>query len=106
MYLDLQRDLQLKQEIYYTFRAEMVRAQIETQDTSRIFQIIQAAEVPDVKTSPSRGMMCIIVTVTAFFLSVFLAFVLEFFSRARRDPAEARKLKMIRDQFRFRRRES
>ncbi len=106
MYLDLQRDLQLKQEIYFTFQAEMVRARIEAQDTSRVFQVIEPAEVPEIKTSPSRGTICIIVTITAFFLSVFLAFVLEYFDKARTDPREAQKLEGIRNQFRFRRRES
>jgi len=106
MYLDLQRSLQLKQEIYFTFQAEMVRARIETQDTSRVFQVIEPAEVPEIKTSPSRAMISIIVTITAFFLSVFLAFVLEYFDKARSDPREAQKLEAIRNQFRFRRRES
>jgi tyrosine-protein kinase Etk/Wzc len=105
-YLDLQRDLQLKQEIYFTFQAEMVRARIEAQDTSRVFQVIEPAEVPEVKTSPSRGTICVIVTITAFFLSVFLAFVLEYFNRAHNDPREAQKMETIRNQFRFRRRES
>jgi uncharacterized protein involved in exopolysaccharide biosynthesis len=104
-YLDLERNLKLKQEIYFTFQAEMVRAQIETQDTSRVFQVIEPPEVPEVKTAPSRGMISIIVTITAFFLSVFLAFILEYFEKARRDPEEAEKLELIRSQFRFRRRE-
>ncbi|MEE8441796.1 MAG: hypothetical protein V3S41_08755 [Spirochaetia bacterium] len=105
-YMDLQRGLQLKQEIYFTFQAEMMTARIETQDTSRVFQVIEPAEVPEVKTSPSRGTISIIVTITAFFLSVFLAFVLEYFDKARSDPREAQKLEAIRNQFRFRRRES
>ena len=49
-------------------------------------------------------MLSIIVTITAFFLSVFLAFVFEYFDRAKSDPLEARKLEVIRDQFRFRKR--
>jgi len=105
-YLDLQRDLQLKEEIYFTFQTEMVRAQIETQDTSRVFQVIEPPEVPEIKTSPSRGTMCMVVTLAAFFLSVFLAFVREYFARAAGDPEEARKLEMIRGQFRRRRKES
>lgn len=105
-YLDLQRDLQLKEEIYFTFQAEMVRAQIETQDTSSVFQVIEPPEVPEVKTAPSRAMICIIVTITAFFLAVFLAFVLEYFSKASRDPVEKQKLDAIRNEFRIRRRES
>ncbi len=101
---DLQRDLALREQIYTTFQAELVRARIESQDTSRKFQVIEAPEVPLEKAGPSRGMLSIIVTITAFFLSVFLAFVFEYFDRAKSDPLEARKLEVIRDQFRFRKR--
>jgi len=105
-YMDLKKNLQLAEEIYFTFQTEQIRAQIETQDTSRVFQVIEPAEVPELKTAPSRGTICVIVTITAFFLSVFLAFVLEYFSKARSDPRESGKMQSIRNQFRFRRRES
>ena len=103
-YADLQRDLQLKQQVYSTFQLELIRARVQTQDTTRRFQVIEPPEVPEVKAGPSRGMISIIVTITAFFLSIFLAFVLEYFSRAKEDPEESRKLQIIRDQFRFKKR--
>jgi uncharacterized protein involved in exopolysaccharide biosynthesis len=101
-YADLQRDLLLKEQVYSTFQAELIRARIESQDTTRRFQIVEPPEVPEVKSGPSRGMISIIVTITAFFLSIFLAFVLEYFSRAKEDPEESKKLELIKAQFRMR----
>ncbi|TVQ25742.1 MAG: hypothetical protein EA382_06485 [Spirochaetaceae bacterium] len=102
-YVELERDLRLKQQVYTSFQAELIRAQIESQDTRRQFQVIEHPEVPLVKAGPSRGVISVIVTITAFFLAVFTAFVLEYFSRAAGDPDEARKLDFIRRQFRLRR---
>ncbi|MFW6288910.1 MAG: GumC family protein, partial [Spirochaetota bacterium] len=99
-YTELQRDLLLKEQVYSTFQAELIRARIESQDTTPRFQVIEPPEVPEVKAGPSRGLISMIVTITAFFLSIFLAFVLEYFARARHDPEEARKLEAIRNQFR------
>lgn len=103
-YADLQRDLLLKEQIYSTFQAELIRARIESQDTTRRFQVIEPPEVPEMKDSPSRGLISMIVTVTAFFLSIFLAFVLEYFARARTDPEESQKIEIIKDQFRIKKR--
>ena len=104
-FADLQRDLELKERIYSTFQAELISARIETQDTTRRFQVVEPPEVPEVKAGPSRGMISIIVTVTALFLSIFLAFVVEYFARAKTDPTESGKLELIKDQFRFKKRQ-
>ena len=102
-YADLQRDMLLKETVYSSFQAELISARIDSQDTTRRFQVIEAPEVPELKAGPSRATLTVIVTVTGFFLAVFLAFVLEYFTRAKLDPTEARKIGEIRDQFRFRR---
>lgn len=103
-YNDLQRDLALKEEIYNTFQSELVRSRIEAQDTSRRFQVIEPPEVPELKAGPSRGTISMVVTITAFFLAVFTAFIMEYFERAGYDPSESKKLEYIKDQFRIRRR--
>lgn len=105
-YLDLRRELTLKEGLFTSFQTELVAAEVEAQDTSRVFQIIEPPEVPEVKDSPSRGMISIIVTITAFFLSVFMAFVLEYFARAKEDPVESQKLEAIKNQFRPKRRQT
>jgi uncharacterized protein involved in exopolysaccharide biosynthesis len=58
-----------------------------------VFQVLEYAEVPEIKSGPSRGMLCIIVTFAAGFFSVFLAFVLNAVSNIRKDPAAMAKLR-------------
>ena len=57
------------------------------------FQILEYAEVPDKKSAPSRGMLCIIVTFAAFFVSVFLAFLLNAIKNIKNDPQVMSKLR-------------
>ncbi|MFW5811944.1 MAG: hypothetical protein ACOCWS_03080 [Alkalispirochaetaceae bacterium] len=56
------------------------------------------------KADPSRAMLSIVTTITAFFLSVFLAFVLDYFDRVKEDPEEGEKLKAIKGNLSLRRR--
>jgi uncharacterized protein involved in exopolysaccharide biosynthesis len=58
-----------------------------------IFQILELAEVPDRKSKPSRGMLCIVVAFGAGFFSVFLAFLLDAIAGVKKDPDAMRKLK-------------
>lgn len=95
-------DLELQTQIYSILRQRYETAKLEEADNSRTLQVIERAEVPEVKAYPSRGVISMIVTVSAFFLSVFLAFLLEYLAMARRDPVESRKLEAIRDSFRRR----
>lgn len=95
-YLNLTRDLQIVQTIYSGLRSQYESLKIEERDTSNQFQIIEQAEIPELKSRPSRSKVCIIVTITVFFLSVFLSFILEYFDRVKRDPVESQKLGEIR----------
>ena len=57
------------------------------------FQVIEYAEIPERKSKPSRGILCMIVTAAAFFFSIFLAFLKEFRDNLRKDPLRMGKLK-------------
>jgi tyrosine-protein kinase Etk/Wzc len=100
-YLNLKRDLGVKETIYTGLRQQYETTKIEEADDSRRFQVIERAEVPERKSGPSRGKLCVIVTITVFFLSVFLAFVFEYFSKVKEDPVESKKLKEIKDSMGF-----
>ena len=58
-----------------------------------VFQILEFAEVPDKKSAPSRGMLCIIVTFAAFFVYVFMAYLLNALKNIKNDPVAMSKLK-------------
>ncbi|MFP4114014.1 MAG: hypothetical protein ACOC2Y_03325 [Spirochaetota bacterium] len=102
---DLRRDVRLKEEILSAFQEELIRARIETQDTSRWFQIVEAPEVPTAPIRPRRGRVTLLVTALVFLLSLVLASILEYFARAELDQSESRKPADIKDQFRRRKSE-
>ena len=58
-----------------------------------VMTILEAAEVPEQKSGPSRGRLCIMVTFGAFFGSIALAFVIHGLRGLLRDPE---KMKLLR----------
>jgi uncharacterized protein involved in exopolysaccharide biosynthesis len=58
-----------------------------------VFQILEMAEAPDMKSGPGRGMLCVIVVFAAGFFAVFLAFVLNAVSNIKNDPDAMAKLR-------------
>ncbi len=92
-YATIQRDLLVQTEIFklITQQYELAKMSAEGQEPS--FQILELAEAPDKKSGPSRGMLCIVATMAAFFLSVLMAFVLEAIKNIKADPEAMAKLK-------------
>lgn len=103
-FLNLKRDLTIQETIYSMLRQQYETTKIEETDTSQTFQIIEKAEVPEVKAGPSRSKISIIFTITAFFISIFIAFILEYFDRVEKDPVESVKLEEIKNMLRLRKR--
>jgi hypothetical protein len=102
-YLTLKRDLEIQQTTLSLLKQQLEMAKLEEMDTSRTFQVLERAEVPEVRLSPNRSKIAVIATVAGFFLSVLAAFVVEYFSMAGKDPVESVKLQAIRSMFSFRR---
>ena len=94
-YLNLNRDLSIHEALYMMLRQEFEAVKLEEKDNSRTFQVIERAEVPEMKSRPSRGKISMVVTIAVFFLSVFLSFILEYFERVKLDPLESEKLRSI-----------
>ena len=59
-----------------------------------IFQILERPEIPDMKSGPSRGKLCIIITFAAGFFSVFIAFALNAWKNIKNDPEAMEKLQL------------
>ena len=88
----------IKKDGNYVYDFAQLKAQYEMLKVTMaseqpVFQILEYAEVPDQKSKPSRGMLCIIVTFAAFFVSVFLAFLLNALENIKKDPVAMAKLK-------------
>lgn len=92
-YAALQRDLMIQMEIFKLLTQQYELAKLNAEQQSPTFQILEGGEVPDEKSGPGRGLLCIIVTMAGFFLCIFLAFVLEAWNNVRQDPEAMAKLK-------------
>jgi uncharacterized protein involved in exopolysaccharide biosynthesis len=94
--LEIQRialELSAQQEVYRQLKVQLELTNVAIASETPIFQILEMAEVPDQKSKPSRGMLCIIVTFAALFFSVFLAFLLNALENIRKDPEAMAKLR-------------
>ncbi|MCR4952473.1 MAG: lipopolysaccharide biosynthesis protein [Treponema sp.] len=89
----LRVETSVQEEIYKQLKAQYESLKVTMASEKPVFQILEYAEIPDQKSGPSRGKLCIIVTFAAFFLSVFLAFLLNAISNIKKDPEAMAKLK-------------
>jgi uncharacterized protein involved in exopolysaccharide biosynthesis len=89
----LELELSAQQSVYTQLKTQYEVLKVQMASESPVFQVLEYAEVPDQKSGPSRGMLCIIVTFTSFFGSVFLAFLLNAIENIRKDPVAMAKLR-------------
>ena len=88
----LQMELEAQKQVYTQLKTQYELLKVEMASETPVFQILELAEVPDRKSGPSRGMLCIIVTFAAGFFAVMLAFILEAIENVKKDPEAMKKL--------------
>ncbi|MDR0562164.1 MAG: lipopolysaccharide biosynthesis protein [Spirochaetaceae bacterium] len=88
----LEIELAAQKQIYTQLRVQLEMLKVTMASEKPVFQILEMAEIPDKKSGPSRGLLCIIVTLGAGFLSVFLAFILNAIEGVKKDPEAMAKL--------------
>ncbi|MDR0376326.1 MAG: lipopolysaccharide biosynthesis protein [Spirochaetaceae bacterium] len=86
-------ELAAQRQVYSQLKVQYELLKITMASEKPVFQILEMAEVPDQKSGPSRGLICLIVTFAAGFFSVFLAFVLNALANIRKDPEAMAKLR-------------
>ncbi len=89
----LKRNLQVQAEIYKTLTQQYELAKLNVEGEEQIFQTLELADVPDLKSGPSRSILSAGVTAGAFFFSIILAFVINAIKNIRNDPERMKKLR-------------
>lgn len=89
----IKMELSVQEEIYKQLKAQYEGLKVTMASEKPVFQILEKAEIPDMKSGPSRGKMCIIVTFACGFISVFLAFLINALENLKKDPEAMAKLK-------------
>jgi uncharacterized protein involved in exopolysaccharide biosynthesis len=92
-YAKLQRDFLVQAELYKLLTQQYELAKLNAAGQEPVFQVLELAEVPDIKAGPSRGKTVIIAALAGFFGMVLLAFILEAVKNIRKDPEAMAKLK-------------
>ncbi|GHU94244.1 hypothetical protein FACS189479_06740 [Spirochaetia bacterium] len=86
-------ELSARRTIYTQLKVQYELLKVTMSNEKPVFQVLELAEVPDQKSGPGRGMLCIIVTFAAAFFSVFLAFILNAVENIKKDPEAMAKFK-------------
>jgi uncharacterized protein involved in exopolysaccharide biosynthesis len=88
-------ELAAQRQVYTQLKVQYEMLKVNMASEKPVFQILEMAEVPDQKSGPGRGQLCIIVVFAAGFFAVFLAFVLNAIANIKNDPEAMKKLKGI-----------
>ncbi|WP_428768129.1 lipopolysaccharide biosynthesis protein [Treponema sp. HNW] len=91
----LKLELKAQEAVYAQLKTQYELLKIKIASETPVFQILERAEVPDKKSKPSRGKLCIIITFASAFISVFIAFLLNAVSNIKKDEEAMAKLKGI-----------
>jgi len=86
-------ELETQRQVYTQLKVQYELLKVNMASEKPVFQILEMAEVPEKKSGPNRGKLCIIVTFAAGFFAVFLAFVLNAITNIINDPEAMAKLR-------------
>jgi uncharacterized protein involved in exopolysaccharide biosynthesis len=86
-------ELDAQRQVYTQLMVQYELLKVTMASEKSVFQVLEYAEAPEMKSGPSRGLICIIVTLTAGFFAVFLAFVFNAISNIKGDPEAMAKLR-------------
>jgi uncharacterized protein involved in exopolysaccharide biosynthesis len=89
----LEMELDAQRQIYIQLKVQHEILKVTLASEKPVFQILEMAEIPDQKSGPSRGLLCIIVTFAAGFLAVFLAFTFNAIDNIKNDPEAMAKIR-------------
>ena len=89
----MQRELLVQAEIYKILTQEYEMIKLKVEGEGPIFQVVELGGVADKKSEPSRGMICVVVTIAAFFMAVIAVFIHNAWVNIKNDPKRMSKLK-------------
>jgi len=91
-YTRLQMNLEIQQRIYEALTEQYEIAKL-TADTDPAFAVLEPVEVPEEKSGPSRGVLCVGITMASFIGSILIALLLTSIQKIAADPSKRRFLR-------------
>jgi uncharacterized protein involved in exopolysaccharide biosynthesis len=101
-YLRKLRDVSFYETLNRMILNQYEQAKMAEAQEAMVVQVVDPAVPPELKYKPKRRLMVAIAGVLGLFLSIFLAFFLEFLHNASNDPERAAKMAQLKSYLRFR----
>lgn len=95
------RELKTQEAIFEQLKKQFEIAKYNEAKDSSSLQILDDAVVPTKKSKPKRSVIVMLSVVAAFFVSIFMVFIMEYFDKM--SDADKMRWQEIKDSFRFRR---
>ena len=96
------RDLKFYEDLYELLTKQYEAAKLDEAKEAAVIQVIDKAIQPEKRAKPKRTLMVLIATFTGFFLSIFVAFFLEYKESASRDPENKERFETLKRYAAFR----
>ena len=80
----LQRESRVQEQLLTSLTEQFELVRLAQGGTAPLFQVLEVAEVPELRSGPARRTMVIIRTFVAGFLAVLIAFAREYIRNSRR----------------------
>ncbi|MDC7228001.1 MAG: Wzz/FepE/Etk N-terminal domain-containing protein [Spirochaetales bacterium] len=92
-YSHLERELLVQVEIYKLLVQELEMTKLKVEGEGPIFQVLELGQIADKKNKPRRSIICIVVTMVAFIISVIFILVQNYWKNILNDPERIDKLR-------------
>lgn len=92
----LKREAEIKLIAYKALIQQSETLKLTAEGTGPTFQVLEKAEIPEKKSGPSRGKLCMMVSIVGFLFSIIYVFLKEEWIKIKADP---NKLKLLRGDF-------
>lgn len=96
-YGELLRDWKFQETLYNTLLRNYETARMSEEYSPVLIQVLDPAQTPELRSKPRRTLIVILATFLGGFVSIFLAFLAEFWKRASEDPEQAEKVREFRE---------
>lgn len=103
-YIRKLRNVKFNEQLYELLLKLFESAKMDEARDAAIIQVVDTAVPPDKKAKPRRGLLIFLAAFVGFFLSVIIAFVLEYKEKASTDPSNSQRIELLRKYARWKKR--
>ena len=101
-YVRLMRDLKFNETLYELLFSQYQSAKIDEARDASVIQVIEKAVPPAKKIKPKRSLMVILAMISGFFISIVVAFFLEYMEGVSGNPDSLEKVARLKSNMSFR----